>query len=459
MSPSTPLPTLVEALSLFRSGALRPSELLEQVLARIEELDPELGAYVSVDPRGARDAARAADRAWAEGRAGPLCGVPLSVKDIFDVRDTVTGCGNLARTRSGARAGQDAAVVRQVREAGAVLVGKTHLHEHALGITGENPRLGTPKNPHDPSRLPGGSSSGSAVSVAAGMAVASIGTDTGGSVRVPAALCGVVGFKPSFGRIGTEGLHPLSRSMDHVGFLGACVEDSRALFDVLKLKRRRSSTSVETRTECRLALVKELWEMASGEVRQVLAEGLDRLTCTRIGTGITIHEVSLPQLREEARTTYTTLLLHEAVRVHERVLKEDPDQLGPGVRELLTRGRGISTVEHGRALEQRDAFSEACRRLLDRYTCLLSPTTLVTAPHIGREKVGVDGVQVEVRQALISCTCPFSMVGLPAISLPIKRVEGLPVGLQLVGPIGGDEALLQVADSVQGIGAGNCRIK
>ena len=181
-------PTAVEALRLFQQGALRPGDLLARVLSVIDQQDARLRSFVSVQRDRAIRAAADADRAWQRGTAGPLCGLPISVKDLLDVEGTITGCGS-AHPRAGA-ATEDAAAVLRLRQAGAVILGKTHLHEYALGITGENRALGTPRNPADPDRLAGGSSSGSAVSVAAGMALAPLGTDTGGSTRVPAGAWG-----------------------------------------------------------------------------------------------------------------------------------------------------------------------------------------------------------------------------------------------------------------------------
>ena len=223
--------TLIDTLNQLRSGELDAVQLAEDVLQAIDASQEELRAYAQVDAEGLRAQAEAAHEAYAADKARPLEGLPLSIKDNFDVRGLPTGCGHESRAPSSAP--NDAAAVAKLRAAGACFTGKVQMHQYALGITGENPALGTPRNPHDHTRLPGGSSSGSAVSVAAGLALASLGSDTGGSVRVPAALCGLVGFKPSFGRIPRAGLFPLADSADHVGVLTRTVADAALLFAAL----------------------------------------------------------------------------------------------------------------------------------------------------------------------------------------------------------------------------------
>jgi aspartyl-tRNA(Asn)/glutamyl-tRNA(Gln) amidotransferase subunit A len=462
------LPTATEALDLFRRGELCPGELLAEALAAVDGRDGELGAYVAVDREGARRAAAAADEAWRTATAGPLCGVPLSIKDIIDVQGLPTGCGNPAARPP---ATKDATAVRLLRAAGAVILGKVHLHEYALGITGENPRLGTPRNPHDPSRLPGGSSSGSGVSVAAGMAVASVGTDTGGSVRVPAALCGVVGFKPSFGRVSRRGVFPLSWSMDHVGVLARTVEDARLLWSVLDREDpeddrtlglpRGEQVTASPGESGRVALLAELHDAASAEVRAVVEHGAARLGELGIAS---FERVQLPGFGE-LRATYRTMVIAEAAAVHREALTHDTVSFGPDVGSMLAEGAALPAVDYVLARQRRRAFAAACDRLLERFDALATPTTLVPAPERGAAEIDVDGAPVPVRAALLSCTSPFSMVGLPALSIPVLAPfgrsdtpgipcgfssAGLPLGLQLVGRRHRDAALLELGAACAG---------
>lgn len=426
--------TVEQILERFRAAALRPSELLDRVLERIDELDPVLGAFVTLDREGAARQAAAADERWAGGTAGSLCGVPLSVKDIVDVAGLPTGCGTPGDHPP---AQTDAAVVRALRRAGAIVVGKVHLHELALGITGENPRMGTPRNPQDPSRLPGGSSSGSAVSVAAGMVPLSVGTDTGGSVRVPAALCGVVGLKPGFDRLSCEGVHPLARSMDHVGLLARTVEDIQLALAALTGEPSRDRGAVRA---ARVALLQPLHLEAERSVRDAVERAL------RLAREAGVAESTLEELPglDDAAAAYRTILLAEAAAVH-----RDPRAFGGDVRALLEAGASIGATELALAWERRERLSAACDALLARFDCLATPTTLVPAPPVGARVVEVDGRTLPVRDALVRCTSPFSMVGLPALSLPCGLAAGLPVGLQLVGRRGGDDPLLALAARIQ----------
>jgi len=454
------LPTATEALRLFRAGEFTPGQLLRQTLQAVDA-QVALGAFVSVDREAAARQAAAADAAWARAGAGEcpaetLCGLPLTVKDIIDVAGTVTGCGN---PRRGAVAQQDATVVRLLREAGAVLLGKVQLHEYALGITGDNPRMGTPRNPHDPTRLPGGSSSGSAVSVAAGMALASIGTDTGGSVRVPAALCGVVGFKPTFGRISRHGVFPLSCSMDHVGLLAREVADVALLFDVLDRQdpldpvslglpraARSAGRSHDTCRPPRVGLLEQLHSMAAPQVSQAVEWALSRME--RAGV-VGCEPVSLP-MHDEVGEIYRTILLAEAAEVHRGALSRAEDtHFGDDVRRMLEEGAALPASRYAAAQRAQSAFAAACDGLLGHLDGLVSPTTLAVAPAVGAREVEIGCGRVPVRSALVSCTSPFSMIGLPALSLPCGEAGGMPLGLQLVGRRHDDQALLQLARQVE----------
>lgn len=448
LSVPVPLPTIVEALASFHRGQVRSSELLARVLSRIDELDGRLNAYSWVDREGAQRAAAAADEIWRRGQAPTLGGIPVSVKDIIDIKGTVTGCGNPVLEREPAH--DNATVIERLKMAGAIIVGKTHLHEFGLGITGENSLTGTPRNPYDPQRLPGGSSSGSAVSVASGMALASIGTDTGGSVRVPAALCGLVGFKPTFGRISRAGVFPLAWSMDHVGVMGRTVPDVRLLYNVLAGDDQADPTTFGLpvaslgRQPKRIAVLRQLLEAAAAPVRAGIERTLGRLGAA----GLDINVVDMPY-QELVGITYTTILLCEAATVHYKQLRKAPEAYGQEMRTMLCAGATLFAADYIQAQRVRSVFAAACDQLLREYDCLISPTTLVPAPLIGQQRVDIDGKSVSTREALVSCTSPFSMIGLPAVSMPIGEVSGLPVGIQVIGPRYEDLLVLDIAQLIQ----------
>ena len=444
------LPTATGALQAFAAEELRPSDLLERMLARIDAQDPALHAFVRVDVDGARRAAADADAAWRRGDAGPLGGLPVTIKDIFDIAGTVTGCGS-ARPPGGPAAA-DAAAVRRLRDAGAVILGKVQMHEFAFGITGENVRLGTPRNPYNPERLPGGSSSGSAVSVAAGMAVASLGTDTGGSVRVPSALCGLVGWKPSFGRISRRGVFPLAWSMDHVGVLTRCVADAE-LFDAVLAASDPADPAAQAlppvpppRPLRRVALLQDL----DAAAHPALRARVDGILGALADRGIQTERVPLPYAGESS-AAYTTLLMAEAATVHYQEFRRDPNAFSEEMRTMLTAGSTLFATDYIQARRLRPAFAAAAASLLTRVDVLLSPTTLGPAPPIGAAGVEIDGRSVTTRDLLVTCTSPFSMVGLPAVSVPAGLVGGLPVGVQIVGPLSGDATTLAAAHVVEDV--------
>lgn len=445
------IPTIGEALVLFSQGALSPSTLLERMLQRIHSWDEELHTYVSLDEKGAREAAKKADADWTEGKAGPLCGIPISVKDVVDVAGMVTGCGTGLFSE---RAKTSATLVQRLREAGAVILGKSHLHAYAFGLTGENDELGTPRNPAGAGSMPGGSSSGSAAGVAAELALASIGTDTGGSVRVPASFCGVVGFKPSYGLISRAGVFPVAESMDHVGLLVRDVTDCRPLLDVLAGADEDDPTSRALPPQnplpacVRVGLVQELHERSDSAVRACIEKNLKRRP------GIQVKRVSLPGLKH-ARRAYGTIVQAEIAAVHLERFEKNADAYDAMGRGMIERGATTRAVDLLAAQRERTRFNRQVEALWDDFDALVCPTVPVVAPPLGAKEVPIDGLEVKVAGALVRNTSPFSMIGVPALSLPAGSAEGLPVGLQLIGPYGQDIRLLTLAERlVLGRGAG-----
>src|SRR5512146_1589664 len=303
------------------------TERLEAALAAIAEHNPRTNAFILVDPAGARAAARAVDEERRRGvDRGPLHGMPISVKDLIDVAGQPTTAAS--RVRRDHVAAHDAPVVQRLREAGAVLIGKTNLHEFALGTTSEESAFGPVRNPRDLSRSAGGSSGGSAAAVATGMGVASIGSDTGGSIRIPAAACGVVGIKPSVGEVPTEGVVPLSTTFDHVGPLARTVEDAAAVWAVLA-DRRMSRLEVRNPRGITLgALGGYFTSLLSSEVRASYENALERLRMC----GFTIDERTV-QRTETIFETYTSISLPEASRYHAPTLDTRAGDYQPPVRE------------------------------------------------------------------------------------------------------------------------------
>ena len=428
----------------LRAGEVTAEALTDRCLAAIAEHDPSLNAFISVFEQDARQQARGADAELAAKQdRGPLHGIPVSLKDLIDVAGTTTTAGS--RVRAGHVAAIDAPLVRRLRDAGAVLVGKTNLHEFALGTTNEESAFGPARHPLDPSRIPGGSSGGSAVSVAAGMAHASIGTDTGGSVRIPSAICGLVGLKPSFGDIPIDGVVPLSQTLDHIGPIGRSVADAAIVFDVL---RGHPSAAAPPRTIAglRLGLLREYFMAAlDPQVAAAFARACTRLT----EAGVTIEEVGIPHAGDIA-PVYTHLVLSEAAAYHGKTLDSRAEDYTPSVRIRLEMGRYILAEDYVRALRGRAILTAEVDAALQGRDGLLLPSVAIPATKIGAATVKLGGADEPIRNVMLRLTQLFNITGHPAISLPCgTTLEGLPIGAQLVGAAGRTTELLQLAEGVE----------
>ena len=411
--------------------------LVEEALGRIEALDGRLGAFVTVLADQARAEAAARDAERAAGRPlGPLHGRPVAVKDLVDVAGVVTAAGSPKLAAN--RAERDAPVVERLRQAGAVIVGKTRTHEFAYGVL-------TPGtvNPWDERRIAGGSSGGSAAAVAAGLVNLAVGSDTAGSVRIPAACCGVVGLKPTWGAVPTGGVWPLSWSCDHVGPIAAGVAEAAALFEVL---------SGEPAPPPAPAGPLRLGRLVGEDLAQVdpaVTGALDRL-CARLERGgARVEEVELPLAA--ARAAVATIVLPELAAVHERLLAQTGEEgYGRRVLAAIRLGRGALATEYLAGLRYRGRFVALVEESLGGRDALLLPTIPVVAPERGSQVLRLgDGRELGVQEALTALPGAFNCSGSPVVSLPAGLVDGLPVGASLVGRIGGDHQLLRVAATVE----------
>jgi aspartyl-tRNA(Asn)/glutamyl-tRNA(Gln) amidotransferase subunit A len=333
--------------------------------------------------------------------------------------------------RAGLVAGRDAVVTAQLKRAGAVIVGKCNLHEFALGTTSEDSAFGPARHPEFPDRSPGGSSGGSAAAVAAGMCVASVGSDTGGSIRIPAAACGVVGFKPPFGVVSCDGVVPLARSLDHVGPIARSVADARTIYHVI-----RGGVGDPAPAECpppagvRLGLLRP-WFMDHLDVgvRKAFEDGLGRLQAA----GVRIVDARIPHAALIA-PVYLQTVFAEAAAYHAATLASRPGDYTPPVRLRLEVARYVLGEDYARARVGREVLTAEVEAALAHVDALALPTLPIPAPVIGTTSVDVGGTRDSVRSATLKLTQLFDLTGHPAISLPVGRTpEGLPVGLQLVG--------------------------
>ena len=448
---------LVDVAALIAEGHASSLEVTEGLLARIEETEPAVNAYIDVLADSARGAARAADAALASGhRLGPLHGVPVSVKDIFDVAGTVnSGGGRLAGDRT---APADAPAVARLRAAGAVIVGKTNLHEYAYDYTTENPHYGATRNPWHPMHMAGGSSGGSAAAVACGSAVLALGTDTGGSIRVPSSFCGTVGIKPTYGRVSRRGVLPLAWSLDHAGPIGRTVRDVALALEVMAGYDAQDAASADLPVPAmtgdgegdlsgvRLGVpVNHFFDGIQPGVLSAVRAAIDALA----EMGATVVEVAIPAV-EHTVAAWLTILLAEAAAIHERDLWSRPELYGEDVRLYLEQGALIPAASYLRAQRVRAEIVAAFRRAMAGVDVLATPATAMTAPELGTSELELGGAREELFHALARISAPFDVTGLPAISLPCGADErGLPVGLQLVGHAFEEPTILRIAHAYE----------
>jgi aspartyl-tRNA(Asn)/glutamyl-tRNA(Gln) amidotransferase subunit A len=428
---------LASQARMVREGEASSAELVERALERIERLDGRLGAFVLVLGERARAEAAELDAARRRGEArGPLHGVPVAVMDLIDVAGAATAAGSPKLAGNLAR--RDAEVVARLRAAGAVVVGKTRTHEFAYGVV-------TPGtvNPWDPERIAGGSSGGSAAAVAAGLVPAALGSDTAGSIRIPAACCGVVGLKPTWGRVPAGGVWPLSWSCDHVGPIAATVADV-ALLDQVLAGAPGPAPAAATDPP-------RIGRLAAGDLGPVDPEvtaATDEL-CRRLeAAGATLDEVSLPL--GAARGAVAAIVLAEAAAAHARLLEETgPDGYSRAMLAMMRIGASALASEYLAGLRYRGRFAAEVEGLLAGRDALLLPTLPCVAPVAGRRTLTIAGAEAGVQAALTRLPGPFNCSGSPVLSLPAGLAGTLPVGVSLVGRIGGDRDLLAVAAWVE----------
>jgi aspartyl-tRNA(Asn)/glutamyl-tRNA(Gln) amidotransferase subunit A len=425
--------TLAERL---RAGSLTSVELTQAALDSIERLNPALNAFVHVDAPVALAQARNADELFAQGLdLGPLHGIPVAVKDNIDTFDHVTTYGSAHF--AGYKPSRDALCVQRLREAGAVIIGKTLTHEFAYGPTGDRSLQGAARNPWDTSCITGGSSAGSATAVASGMVPLALGTDTGGSIRIPAALCAVVGFKPSFASVPLEGVFPLSSSLDHLGPIANHVEDARLLFEVVA---GRVCAPVANSRPLRVGWI------TTGSFGPVDAE-LDRQVYQAAQQlfGEALQDIAeLEPLAAGMKDTLLVLQRAEAFDVHAERMQDAPHKFEQEVRERLELSREVRGWQYIRAKASQARLKGAMARLFERYDFLVSPSVPITATAVDMREVRVGEQDIDVRAALLSHTSAWNLTGLPAISLPVGLLRGMPVGLQVIGAAGEDDRLLRV---------------
>ncbi len=424
--------------SLLDSGEIRAAELTRIFAERINRLNQSSKAFISLDIENALKRAQQLDQL---PDRQVLTGIPYACKDLFDVKGLVTTGGS--RVLHDNVAGQDAACIKQMNNAGAIFLGKNNLHEFAYGATGENVVYGTPPNPYDTTRLAGGSSSGSAAAVAYGLCSTTLGTDTGGSVRAPAALCGLVGFKPTYGRISTEGVIPYSWALDHVGSITRCVEDAALVFSALDNPLEDKSLKLNNVS---IGIPETFFfENADNEILASVEQLMQLLT----QAGATLKKVAMPSM-EYTRTVSLTVQMPEALSYHSRYLESRGELYSPDFRAGLALAQNLLAEHYVRAKRFIETYRRDTDRAFAEVDVLLTPATPAIAPKIGSTEVSIDSFSEPAGNAITRYTSFFNMTGHPAITFPCgMHSEGLPMAAQLIGRHYQDEVLLAVAQQIE----------
>jgi aspartyl-tRNA(Asn)/glutamyl-tRNA(Gln) amidotransferase subunit A len=451
--------TIEETAALLAKRKISPIELTELFLARIERHNPSLNAFLTVTSEHALAEARRAEAEIYRARGSmprnrPLLGIPIALKDNIWTRGIRTTAGS--KILRDFVPTEDASVARKLARAGAILLGKTNLNEFAYGINGNNAHYGPSHNPWALDRMTGGSSAGSAAAVAAGLCMASVGTDTGGSVRIPSAFCGIAGLKPTFGRVSVFGTIPLAPSFDHVGPIARNVPDAALLLGLLAGRDPRDPTCSTRRVDdFPGALAKPIRKFRLGRPREHFWEELDpavrHAAETALGdfekSGAIVREVSIPHLRESLDAA-TDFSLVESLHTHKKAgyFPGRAAEYSEEVRQRIEAGANVPAIQYLEAFDMRRQTLAEFNEVFQEVDAIVAPTVPFPAPPIGSEYVEVNGKRIGVRAAVVGMNRPPNLTGLPAISIPcgFTRV-GLPIGLQLIGRAFDETTLLRIA--------------
>jgi aspartyl-tRNA(Asn)/glutamyl-tRNA(Gln) amidotransferase subunit A len=437
--------TITEAAKLITSGDISPVDLTIAHLERIQRIDPKINSYLTITSDSAIAAAgKAVDELRQDKSVDPMNGIPIGLKDLIETKGVLTTAGS--KFFADYVPESDAFIVQRLAEVGAVILGKLNLHEIALGVTNVNPHYGTCRNPWDLERVSGGSSGGSAAALAAGLCMGALGTDTGGSIRIPASLCGIVGLKPTYGRVSCRGVFTLSWNLDHVGPMARRVKDTAILLAILggydPLDPYSKDVPVDNYLEklaegvrgWRIALATdEFFSKADPQVIQAVRQAGAVFTVL----GARVEEVDFPKAYEAARAN-GLMTVSDAAAFHQKRLESSPEGFGDDVRERLKAGAAFTSTEYILARHTQSLLRHQYNRFFDDFDILLTPTTPVAAPPID----GPDAVEQATR--LTRFTAPFNITGFPALSIPCGFTEGgLPIGLQIVSRPWSEAAVLQ----------------
>jgi aspartyl-tRNA(Asn)/glutamyl-tRNA(Gln) amidotransferase subunit A len=451
-------PITIHGLSeLVRKREISPVEIIKATLQRIEKYDGELKAFITVLSDEALECAKKAEASIVRGGyIGPLHGIPIGLKDIIYTKGVRTTCGSKILADFFPR--EDATVVTRLQQAGAIIIGKLNCHEFAYGGTSVNPHYGTPRNPWNAQCIPGGSSGGSAVAVATSLCLGALGTDTGGSIRIPSSLCGIVGLKPTYGRVSTYGVYPLSWSLDHVGPMTKTVRDTAILLQSLAGSDPRDANSSSHPVPDYSSIREDVRGLRAGvpsdfyfdncdpEVRDRVLGALDILK----DVGILIEEVSIPHLKH-ATTAGLVVLMAEAASQHENYLKgSQSEDYGKDVRGRLKTGIFVTAAQYIKAQMVRSVIRKEFLKAFELVDVLITPGLPLVAPTMEQDSVTLSGRKETVRSALTRLMRPYNLTGIPAIALPCGfSKSGLPIALQIAGRPFEESTIVAVAQAYE----------
>jgi aspartyl-tRNA(Asn)/glutamyl-tRNA(Gln) amidotransferase subunit A len=433
--------TLLDAAEQIRTRKLSPVELTRECVDRIERLNPQLNAFITVTAEQALDAARQAEADIAAGKyRGPLHGIPIALKDLFDTAGVLTtAASNQYRERVPT---EDAEVVRRLKQAGAVLLGKLNMHEFAFGMSGVISAFGPAKNPWNPERITGGSSSGSAGAVAAGLCVAALGSDTSGSGRCPPALCGVVGHRPSANLISLKGVIPLCTSFDTVSPIAQTVADATVLLDTLSSKSNYTPLLSEDVGELRVGIARaHFFDDLDPEVAGAMDEALQ----------VVIHLVADTKDVEVLRDAFRTIFDAEIYEFHESMATRTPELYQPLTLFRVQKTAGISATDYIRERRRLMAFRSNAERIFEQVDVVITPTVPAPAPKLADlEALAIPDVRPFEMKYLLRNTAPLSSLFWPSMSVPCGFTsDGLPMGMQISSRPGGDSMVLRLANAYE----------
>lgn len=444
-----PKPILLVTLDEIYRGVTSPVELIEKSLSIIRN-NSRLNAFITILENEALKMANEVEGRLGQGLPlGPLAGLPISIKDNIYMRGVRTTMAS--KIFSDYIPGINATVISRLLDSDAIIIGKTNLHEFASGVTNISSYFGPARNPHDPERIPGGSSGGSAISVAIGAALASLGTDTSGSIRIPAALCGVVGYKPSYGLISRYGVFPLAWSLDTVGVLSNSVLDAAYVASIL-VGPDGFDTSIVQDIRLDISLIKRevnpkktvLGYIQVDENNPVERKYMDLLSLLN-AEGFNLMKIDIDL--ERINSVHRVIRLAEAAAIHKDLFMKRSSDYSYDVADMIRQGLGIPAVDYINALRQRTLIINEIERIFNVTDVIITPTVPAIAPRIN----DVMGKELDFRVVATRYVAMANLLGYPAVSIPAGNVEGMPVGLQIIGKILDDNKTLMIARSIETI--------